>query len=215
MSPTTGKDKYPSMAMMQAEHKEGTSYRIGTLDRKSPVTILSPHGGFIEPGTSALSRAIAGTQFNLFDFQGLVQTNPLDLHITSTRFRHRKLSALLAQSQTAVSVHCMFDEGDETIYLGGLNRPLKERLARSLETAGFSVDPDPPVYKGVKRTNVTNQVLLGGVQLELPAKLLCSMFDSNKQFSLNNEDITPGLRFKKFKNATRKVLLEFSAREIA
>lgn len=215
MSPTTGKDKYPSMAMMQAEHKEGTSYRIRTLDRKSPVTILSPHGGFIEPGTSALSRAIAGTQFNLFDFQGLVQTNPLDLHITSTRFRHRKLSTLLAQSQTAVSVHCMFDEGDETIYIGGLNRPLKERLARSLQKAGFSVDPDPPVYKGIKTTNVTNQVLLGGVQLELPAKLLCSMFDSSKQFSLDNEAITPGLRFKKFKNATRNVLLEFSAREVA
>lgn len=215
MSPKTGKDKYPSMAMMQDEHKEGTSYRIRTLDRNSPVTIISPHGGFIEPGTSALSRAIAGPQFNLFDFQGLVQTNPLDLHITSTRFRHRKLSALLAQSMTAVSVHCMFDEGDETIYIGGLNMPLKERLAMSLVKAGFSVNTKPPVYQGLKVTNITNQVPLGGVQLELPAKLLCSMFESNKQFSLDHETITPGLRFKKFKNATRNVLLKFSAREVA
>jgi len=215
MSPTTGKDKYPSMAMMQAEHKEGTSYRIRTLDRKSLVTIISPHGGFIEPGTSALGSAIAGAQFNLFDFQGLVKTSPLDLHITSTRFRHRKLSALLAQSQTAISVHCMFDEGDETIYIGGLNLPLKERLARSLEKSGFSVNADPPVYQGTKSTNVTNQVPLGGVQLELPAKLLSSMFDSSMQFSLDNETITPGLRFKKFKNAIRSVLLQYSAREVA
>lgn len=215
MSTKTGKDKYPSMAMMQAEHKEGSSYRIRTLDRKSPITIISPHGGFIEPGTSALSRAIAGTQFNLFDFQGLVQTNPLDLHITSTRFRHRKLSALLAQSQTAVSVHCMFDEGDETIYIGGLNFLLKERLARSLETAGFSVNSNPPVYQGTRSTNITNQVPLGGVQMELPAKLLGSMFDSSIQFGIDHETITPGLRFKKFKNATRSVLLKFSAREVA
>ncbi|QQR55866.1 MAG: poly-gamma-glutamate hydrolase family protein [Candidatus Melainabacteria bacterium] len=215
MSPTTGKDKYPSMAMMQAEHKEGTSYRIRTIDRKSPITIISPHGGFIEPGTSALGLAIAGTQFNLFDFQGLVTTNPLDLHITSTRFRHRKLSALLAQSQVAISVHCMFDEGDESIYIGGLNRPLKERLARSLEKVGFSVNADPPVYKGINLTNVTNQVPLGGVQLELPAKLLRSMFESPLQFSLDNETITTGLRFKKFKNAVRGVLLPYSAREVA
>ena len=215
MSPTTGKDKYPSMAMMQAEHKEGTSYRIRTIDRKSPITIISPHGGFIEPGTSALGLAIAGAQFNLFDFQGLVTTNPLDLHITSTRFRHRKLSALLAQSQVAISVHCMFDEGDESIYIGGLNRPLKERLARSLEKVGFSVNADPPVYKGINLTNVTNQVPLGGVQLELPAKLLRSMFESPLQFSLDNETITTGLRFKKFKNAVRGVLLPYSAREVA
>ncbi len=215
MSQKTGKDKYPSMALMQAEHKEGTSYRIRCLDRKSPVTIISPHGGFIEAGTSALSKALAGKQFNLFDFQGLLQSNPLDLHITSTRFQHERLKALLANSRTAVSVHCMFDEGERTIYIGGLNRHLKEEMAESLGQSGFSVNTQPPRYKGEMKSNITNRVERGGVQLELPAKLLSSMFHSKEQFCTRDKATVRTEIFDLFNHSVRRVLLPYSTLGVA
>ncbi len=214
MSQKAGKDRYPSMADMRAEHKEGTSYRVRSLDRLSPVTIISPHGGFIEPGTSALAKALAGKQFNLFDFQGLIQVNPLDLHITSTRFHDERLSRLLARSRTAVSVHCMFNEGEQTIYIGGLNRPLKEKIGQSLERSGFSVNLEPPLFKGLKQSNITNRVSSGGVQLELPAKLLASMFQS-EQFCPLYKNTSPTQVFRSFKDAVRSVLLPYTTEKLS
>src|SRR5262245_58074670 len=117
-------DLYASLAALK-EHVQEDSYRVRCLDRHSLVTIIAPHGGYIDAGTSAVARAVAGKRYNLFDFQGLQHERPWELHVTATRFRDPQLTALLDKSRFAMSIHCMGSTGEETIYLGGLNRQLK------------------------------------------------------------------------------------------
>jgi phage replication-related protein YjqB (UPF0714/DUF867 family) len=182
-------DKFPSVAALM-ERLGSQAYRIVCLDRSrisdpgrgrtrvpaAQVTIISPHGGFIEAGTSAIAAAVAGKGFNLFDFQGLQREHPQELHVTSTRFRHPVLSALLQRSATAMSIHGMGDQGHKTIWLGGLNTQLKEFALQNLRLAGFCVNPNSPRYRGVNPLNVVNTARSRGIQLELPNELLADLF---------------------------------------
>ncbi len=50
------------------------------------VSIIAPHGGKIEPGTSQIARSISGDLFNLYCFDGRKPRYNDHLHITSTKF---------------------------------------------------------------------------------------------------------------------------------
>src|SRR5205085_1567880 len=130
------------------EHAGKGTYKIICQNRHSNVTIVAPHGGTIEPGTSALVRAIAGRRYNIFDFQGLQQDHPWLLHVTSTHFRDPQLTMLLEASSTAVSVHSMGNSRKSTVWLGGLNRELKDAVLVELRKRLFDVNPDSPMYRG-------------------------------------------------------------------
>lgn len=169
------RDKYSSLAALRAS-LETEDYRIRCLDRGSTVTIISPHGGFIEAGTSALARAIAGRKYNLFDFQSLRPDIAHEMHVTATRFREAQLSKMLKTSKLAVSVHGMGVCGHTTIWLGGLNDNLKELVQARLLEQGFQVNPDSPKYRGESPNNVVNLACHRGVQLELSNELLAMMF---------------------------------------
>jgi phage replication-related protein YjqB (UPF0714/DUF867 family) len=169
------KDKYTSLAALK-EQVGKDNWRIRCLDRGADVTIIAPHGGYIDAGTSALAQAIAGRRFNLFDFQGLQRTNPLDLHVTATNFRDPQLSQLLKRSKVAVSVHCMGPQGQATIWLGGLNAVLKQLVLNQLQQAGFHVDPNSPMYRGENPRNVVNLAAEHGVQLELSTELVTQLY---------------------------------------
>jgi phage replication-related protein YjqB (UPF0714/DUF867 family) len=169
-------DKYASLAALQ-EHEGKNAYRIRSLDRKSPVTIISPHGGFIEPGTSAIANAVAGRKHNLFDFQGLRRENAEELHVTATHFREPRLTALLSASSTAVSIHDMGKQDCATIWLGGLNYNLKQITLEQLRRYRFNVNPDSPLYRGESPHNVVNLAANHGVQLELSRELISDLFD--------------------------------------
>lgn len=43
-----------------AEKESKESYRILKVDKDSSVVVVAPHGGGIEPGTSEITREIAG-----------------------------------------------------------------------------------------------------------------------------------------------------------
>ena len=116
------RDVFPDVPALKSRLKDKRDYRIRARDRGAFATIVSPHGGYIEEGTSALARACAGPDFNFFDFQGLRTKDCHELHVTSTRFREPELMKMLAASEVAVSIHGMGDEDDITIWLGGLNK---------------------------------------------------------------------------------------------
>ena len=84
----SNQDRYKDLSELRARLRSGKHFRIRTLDRKSKITVVSPHGGRIEPGSSRLARVIAGDDLNFFDFQGLTRffPRPVDLHVTSTHF---------------------------------------------------------------------------------------------------------------------------------
>lgn len=172
-------DKYPSLAELKSRLKEGVDYRVRVFNRKSPITIISPHGGYIEPGSSFLAEKIADEKYNLFDFQGLRLQAATDLHITSTRFRDEQLSQLLESSDIAVSVHSMGPKEEAVVWLGGRNLRLKGLVLDNLRMREFAVNPDSPRYRGESRANISNLTRLEGVQLELSDELVEQLFQGN------------------------------------
>lgn len=169
-------DKYASLAALEAALVENQDYRIRVADRNSWATIISPHGGYIESGSSALAESIATGRHNLFDFQGLKKEKASELHVTSTRFRHEMLDRLLARSCVAVSLHCMGIAAEPVIWLGGRNLSLKEKVLQNLRQANFLVNPDSPRYRGESRKNIVNLSCSQGVQLELSLELMQELF---------------------------------------
>jgi phage replication-related protein YjqB (UPF0714/DUF867 family) len=173
---STATDKYPNLEALKSELRQGTDYRIRVLDRNHPITIMSPHGGFIDLGTSAIAAAIAGRNMNLYDFQGLQALNGIDLHVTSTRFRDDKLTTMLERSMLGVGVHCMGRMETDAIWLGGLNQNLKALASKHLIARGFVVETSMPRYRGEHPKNICNLPKRHGIQLELPTTLVEKMF---------------------------------------
>ncbi|MBX9725347.1 MAG: poly-gamma-glutamate hydrolase family protein, partial [Candidatus Obscuribacterales bacterium] len=130
----------------------------------------------IEPGSSYIARAVAGSQLNLYDFQGLRRRRPQELHVTSTRFRDRRLNDLLLHTRIALSIHSMGEQGSGEIWIGGLNLELKQRVCDQLSLSGFVVNGDSPRYRGVHPANIVNLASEHGVQIELSGNVIAAMF---------------------------------------
>ena len=136
--------------------------------------MIAPHGGYIEPGTTEIARAIAGDDLSVYSFIGLRPGRPHgDLHITSRLFDEPRCFALLARSEVAVAIHGRADIDDPLlVYLGGLDTALRDRLRETLTAAGFEARHDAQRYPGLHAMNVCNRGRSGrGVQLELPRSL--------------------------------------------
>ena len=181
-------DKYSSLAELKSRLKEGVDFRIRVFDRQSSLTIISPHGGYIEAGTSYLADTIADGKYNLFDFQGLQVNEAAELHVTSTRFRDEQLSKLLERSDIALSIHSMGPKEEAIVWLGGRNLRLKGLVLDNLRMRGFAVNPDSPRYRGESRANITNLARLEGVQLELSDELVAQLFSGT---GFSNTDSAP------------------------
>ncbi len=197
-------DRFPSLEALK-QHFKPKDYRIRCLRRNSPVTVISAHGGYIEAGTSAIVNAIAGRNYNLFDFQCLSQANAKDMHVTSTRFRCPELDKLLSASTVAVSVHGMGHQGEPTIWLGGMNRQLKEITLKVLRAQGFDVNPDGPRYRGESPENIVNLPSQQGIQLEISNELMDTLFRGHA-FLLDRRRLAPTKRFKALVRSMRLAL---------
>lgn len=179
-------DVYVDLDSLKRDLRRGRDYRVRCLSRRSLATVIAPHGGFIEPGTSALARAIAGSEFSLFDFQGLAANEAFRLHVTSHRFRDLALLELLSRSAFALSIHGMPNHRvQDEIWLGGLNQSLRARVEAALRASGFSVNASPPRYKGIHPANIVNLCLDKGVQIELPLSLRERMFAGERLYHRN------------------------------
>ncbi len=198
-------DYYPNLTKLKQSEIYGKAFKIIIKNRQSPVTIIAPHGGLIEPGTSKLAQAIAGHQYNLYDFEGLLKTNNTKLHVTATHFRDPDLIQLLKKSQFAISIHSYGTEDSKVIWLGGLNLSLKELIKQNLIKAGFSVNDNSPRYKGISPKNIVNKTPNFGCQIELPKDLLDSMYVGQHKFSKNGF-IMANIVFHKFVKAVRKAI---------
>jgi phage replication-related protein YjqB (UPF0714/DUF867 family) len=162
-------DQYPNFAALADATIEETDYRITVVARPaSTVAVIAPHGGSIERRTSAIARAIAGDDFNLYLFEGLDASGSFeDLHITSHRFDEPACLAVIADCDDVIAVHGYAGAGLQVL-LGGLDRGLIESIAAALAPIGVEVLTDGHAYPGEHRRNICNRGRLGrGVQLEL------------------------------------------------
>jgi phage replication-related protein YjqB (UPF0714/DUF867 family) len=172
-------DQYQSFAALASREKEGVHYRIRLAPRPSPVAVLAPHGGYIEPGTSEAAHEIAGESFSLYCFESLsLRARGDGLHITSTRFDEPQALRLVEASHIVVGVHGRKDGADDaSIWVGGLHEPLRDAISAALHSSGFrakSVGDGHPLA-GRDPMNICNRGRgRAGVQLELPRALRMS-----------------------------------------
>lgn len=170
-------DKYCSYEELRAA-EASDAFRITVNDRNSPVVIVTPHGGKIEPGTTQIAAAIAQNDLSIYTFDGRKEFNNADLHITSTRFDEPMALALVARSEYCLTVHGAAGAG-ALVFLGGLHEGLKSLLRDCLAEAGFepaeSSDPD---LQGTNPLNICNRgASRAGIQLEIMRGLRDALTD--------------------------------------
>jgi phage replication-related protein YjqB (UPF0714/DUF867 family) len=168
-------DQYSSFAELAASEKVGLDYRIHVENRGTPVAIIAPHGGRVEPGTLEIAAAIAGEALSFYAFEALRgEGNRASLHITSTNFDEPQALALVGGVQKAVAIHGRADDGDpRTVSVGGLDTVLRDEIIAALMAAGFVAAAISQGYlAGRDPANICNRgTTSAGVQLELPRTL--------------------------------------------
>lgn len=168
-------DKYSNFAELAANERSGVDYRIRVENRGTPVVIIAPHGGRIEPGTMEIAATIAGGTLSFYAFEALRTAGKRgSLHITSARFDEPQALALVGGAQKAVAIHGRADDGDPlTVGVGGLDAALREEIVAALAAAGFeTVVVTQGNLAGRDAANICNRgVTRAGVQLELSRTL--------------------------------------------
>jgi phage replication-related protein YjqB (UPF0714/DUF867 family) len=121
-------DKYGSFDELRRREREGLDFSIRVIRRDASVAIIAPHGGKIEPGTSEIAAAIAGDDYSLYCFEGLVKRPHLDLHITSTNFREPQCVELVAACDQVIAVHGLNGKERHFVEVGGLDTKLRDAI---------------------------------------------------------------------------------------
>jgi phage replication-related protein YjqB (UPF0714/DUF867 family) len=160
-------DTYTSFEVLKNIEEINRDYKIWVSDAGSPLTIMAPHGGRIEPRTSYIARKIARDKFNCYCFEGIKADNNGRLHITSHNFDEPQALDLIARSQTVVTVHACTDK-ESRVYLGGLDKRLIAVIAGRLKARGIVRARAHSKYPGLNPGNICNRGAAGkGVQLEV------------------------------------------------
>ena len=171
--PTTLAKDFQSFSDLAAAYQRDKDYRIVQVPRPgSSTAVLAPHGGGIEAYTSDIARAIAGDDFGLYLFEGLLRAgNFAALHLSSERFDEPACIEMLAWCDRVVSVHGCATAG-EVVLLGGRDDALRGAIAAQLRAAGLTCEDAPSGLAGADPNNVCNRGRTGsGVQLEVSMAL--------------------------------------------
>jgi phage replication-related protein YjqB (UPF0714/DUF867 family) len=171
-------EAYQNFSELLQGEVEGRDFSRIVVRRPSPVAIVALHGGGIEPGTSEIARAIAGSDYSLYCFESLKISGNELLHITSHDFDDPLCLDLIQTAQVVISIHGCSGEGQEAaIYIGGRHELLRDRLSDCMQKSGFRVAPGAGLYPGQHRDNVCNLGQTGaGIQLEISLGLRRKMF---------------------------------------
>ena len=161
-------EPFGSFEELASAHRENEAYTRVTLSRDSSLAIIAPHGGALEPGTSEISKALAGSEHNLYTFDAL--ESDWSLHITSHRFDDQACVDLIKDCSHVVAIHgCQADF--EAVFIGGRDKEFRAEIRAALKRAGVKVYSDK-IHKGRSKNNICNRGERGvGVQLEFSLPL--------------------------------------------
>jgi phage replication-related protein YjqB (UPF0714/DUF867 family) len=160
-------DIYNSFVELNNYEERNKDYKISAAEVGSSITIIAPHGGKIEPGTSDIAKRIASQRFNYYCFEGIKKENNGHLHITSHNFDEPLAVRMVSKSLIVVAIHAC--TGNERfIYLGGLDNMLKVAIAAELGSWEVIVASGHDRFKGLHPDNICNRgVNKQGIQLEI------------------------------------------------
>ena len=197
-------DTYSNYSELSRCEVNKIDFRVLSEERNSNTISLAPHGGGIEPGTSELAMAIAGSEFSYYLFEGLKSSGNSNLHITSHLFDEPQALRFVGQHRRVVAIH-----GERSlqtsVYVGGLDQQLRESIQDALTDADFkSAEHHDETLQGHHAKNICNRGASGkGVQLELPKGLRQTFFESlDREGRRTKTDA-----FFRFVNAIRMALL--------
>jgi phage replication-related protein YjqB (UPF0714/DUF867 family) len=208
---------------------------LARTDDVPKTTILAPHGGGIEPGTSELCLAVAGyhpanlpqfppagVTYDYWMFEGLLAEGNDALHVKSTGCDDGVAVSLCAGSLNALALHGFDPDqvGAQVVLVGGRNpagsgpTKLQQLLRDGLEAANFKVeDTVQHELDGNDPCNIVNRTLLGmGAQLELSTPLREAMFTEFRRRTRRKHTTTP--RFWTFVAVCRDALDRLEAEQI-
>ena len=214
--------------------------RHGVFDDGLPVhlpfartTIIAPHGGGIEFGTSELCLAIAGYHpatlavtvntgitYDYWMFEGLRSRNNRELHVTSAHCDDGVAVSLCAGSLNVLALHgCTpaqagLPDDAEVALVGGRNPTLKQHLLDEFAAAGLDAIDAAGIEQldGDDPANIANRTLLAmGGQLELTGPLRKAMFGVNSR--RRRRDTTTDV-FWAFVAASRRALARLESRQV-
>ncbi|MEV6977265.1 poly-gamma-glutamate hydrolase family protein [Kitasatospora sp. NPDC093806] len=166
------------------------------------TTVIAPHGGGIEGGTSELCLAIAGYHpadlaptpaagpvHDFWMFEGMRSSGNSSLHVTSTHCDDTTARAVCAGSLNVLSLHgCTaaqagLEAGAQAVLVGGLNATFRQYLMEEFAAAGIRAvtASGEEEIAGISPENICNRSLLGmGAQLEMTTELRAAMFAAGK-----------------------------------
>lgn len=196
---------YKNYSQLAKNEVLGKDYTIRSANRNSAYTIIAPHAGGIEPGTGEIVLDIAQNSYNYYLFAGIKETNNSVLHITSGRFDEPVALELVTNSDFVVAIHgCKGDK--QTVFIGGLDKELVEKIANNLRMNGFFVRTDKYIeFPGKLPENICNRNRRGkGVQIELTEALRQIMFNDLSRTGRNEKTEV----FYRFVNKVRQALRE-------
>ena len=183
-------DKYSCYKHLAENECLGKDYRIQLSDVGSPVSVIAPHGGRIEPNSCEIARKIAGQAFNCYCFEGLKNKDNKDLHITSHRFDEPRAVQLVNASEIVVTIHAMKAVHRE-ICIGGKDKPLAKKMRNALNAVGLKCRLASDNFAGVHPKNICNRGKnKQGVQLEISRGLR----DSPQDIDLLSDTISMVLK---------------------
>jgi phage replication-related protein YjqB (UPF0714/DUF867 family) len=196
--------KYDNYRQLNENETKGKDYRIHLRQGKSGIVLMAPHGGGIEPGTTEIADAAAGDEHSFYCFDGLKKRGNWNLHITSRRFDEPIGIDIAKNSQTIVTMHgCK--EKEKTVYIGGRDKWLKEKVAKAIRLAGFAIK-ESSRFPGINELNICNRSRTGrGVQLEISMGLRRAMFQDISRMKRKKTTKV----FNRFVNVIRNALSDF------
>lgn len=163
-------DKYNSMKELYT-FEPMENYRLTSRRRpESGILVMAPHGGAIEFFTSEIAHQVAGNEFSLFDFAGIMpERNFANLHVTSRHYDCSIAQRLALEAAFSLAVHgCKGKDNERVTYLGGQDQLGRELVYNHLTRSGFQVKEAPAHLSGIGADNIVNRNLRGmGIQLEI------------------------------------------------
>ncbi len=159
-------DTYKSFQELKAQEREGEDWTREYISRGSRILVMAPHGGWIEPFTSELARAVAGNDLSLYTFQGLKERGNESLHLTSHRFDEPLGLRAASAAHWVLAIHGERSPDRPFVMVGGLwnlvsgssCRGLSKRPAFRWRARGRGLDgvnPDEHLQSGTLRDRCT------------------------------------------------------------
>lgn len=205
-------DQFHSFAELSAHYQEEHDFNIRTFERGARLSVFAIHGGGMEPGTSQLSREIAGLDLNLYLFNAtLADPDPWvagqananqPLHLTSKAFDEpRALKMTQAEGlEDCVSIHGFGGADRPAACVGGGNErrmtSVGHLLSRLFLDLGSEWQIEFPCthYPGKHRDNIINRCPNQGVQIEFSRVARKMMVDDPELMRRVAETVRAGFK---------------------